>query len=507
MFEAALHGLMSVLSPTSLLAMLVGIIFGAIIGVLPGLGGIVALSLLVPFTFGMDPTAAIAMLLGAHIATIDGDAVTSILFNVPGAGKSIALCFDGYPMTKKGEAGKALGASGMSSLLGGVFGAIVLTASFPVLRAVMLSLGPPEYLMMALLGLSVLALFHEGSVLRGLASAGLGLMIAFVGMDPVTGIARFTFGSTFLLDGIDFSIAVIGLFAVAEMIKLYVKGGSLVQREASPEQVHVWRGVWEGVKEAVRHWRLVIRSSVLGLFVGVVPGVGASVGNITAYAQAAQWSRHPEKFGTGNIEGVIAPQAANGSNEAGALLPTLGFGVPGGEGMAILLTAFTILGIAPGREMLTERLDLSLAMVWILVLASIASTALVYVIGVALSRVTVLPGSIVVPTVLAICFIGAYAVNGRLGDVLVAAVFGCLGYLLQKFRYSRAALVVGMVLGAPVERYLHVSLTLHGPGFLLGRPIALVLFLLVLVSLVYPFVRRRGEVVVGGATGERAASG
>lgn len=485
MLDAIGAGLMALLTPQAVAFLTIGVIYGLVVGILPGLGGIVAMALLLPFTYGYDKAATLALLLGAHIGTIWGSSVTSILFRVPGAAKSLALIFDGYPMTQRGEASRALGASAMAALLGGVIGAVFLALSIPIVRPIMLALGPSEYLMMALWGLTIIATFSEGSLLKGLIAAGLGVIAGFVGMDIVTATPRFTFGSIFLMDGINFAVAMIGMFAVAEMMKLYVRGGAIVSRDVGEER----SSVWDGVRDALRHWGLVVRSSLLGLWIGVLPGIGASVGGIAAYAQAVQTSRHPERFGKGAVEGVIAPDATLGANEGGGLLPTLAFGIPGGEAMAILLIAFIGLGITPGPQMLSSDLDIVFSLVWIVVLASVVTT----VIGLAatpyLARLPALNPNIMIPVVLSVCFIGAYATRGMVGDVFVAGAFGLVGFLMDKYRYSRANFVIGMVLAVMIERNLHLSLTLYGDWFIFTRPIALVMLIFIIVTTALPFIR------------------
>jgi TctA family transporter len=465
--------------------MLIGVLYGLVIGILPGLGGVVAMALLLPFTYGFEPAATLALLLGAHIATIWGDSVTSILFSVPGSAKGLALCFDGYPMTKQGQAKRALAASATGAMLGGVIGAVFLALCIPLIRPVILALGPSEYLMMALWGLTVIATFSEGSLMKGLIASILGVLVAFVGTDVVTGTPRFTFGAEFLMDGIPFPVAMIGLFAVSEMMKLSIKGTPIVDRTVV-EEVST---VWDGVRDGLRHWWLVMRSSMLGLWIGVLPGVGASVAGLAAYAQAVQTSKTPERFGKGAVEGVIAPDATMGANEGGGLMPTLAFGIPGGESMAILLVAFVSLGIVPGPEMLTKKLDLVFSMVWIIVVANITVTLIGLGITPWLARLPALPANLMVPTVLSVCVVGAYAVHGRIEDVMIAAAFGVLGYVMDKYRYSRANFVIGMVLATMIERNLHISLTLYGKDFLLQRPIALALLLFVIVTAALPFVR------------------
>ena len=487
MLDAIVTGLAALSTPQAIMFMLIGVVYGLVIGILPGLGGVVAMALLLPFTYGYEVAATLALLLGAHIATVWGDSVTSILFNVPGAAKALPLCFDGYPMTQQGQATRALGASATAALMGGVIGAVFLALSIPIVRPLMLALGPSEYLMMALWGLTIIATFSEGSLIKGMIASAIGVVVAFIGMDPVTATPRYTFGILFLLDGVSFPVAMIGLFAIAEMMKLYVKGTAIVERDLAQEK----STVWQGMKDAYRHRWLVVRSSLLGLWIGVLPGVGATVGGLAAYAQAVQTSKTPERFGKGAVEGVIAPDATMGANEGGGLMPTLAFGIPGGESMAILLVAFMTLGIAPGPEMLTKHLDVVFSMVWIVVVANIVVTLIGLAISPYLARLPTLHANVMVPLVMSVCFVGAYATRGRLGDVVVAVVFGLLGFAMDKYRYSRANLVIGMVLATMIERNLHLSLTLYGDWFIFQRPLALAMLVFIIVTTALPFYRRR----------------
>ncbi len=485
MLDAIISGLAALLTPQAILFMIIGVIYGLIIGILPGLGGIVAMALLLPFTYGFEPAATLALLLGAHIATVWGDSVTSILFSVPGSAKGLALCFDGYPMTKQGQATRALSASATGALLGGVIGAVFLALCIPLIRPVILALGPSEYLMMALWGLTVIATFSEGSLLKGLVASALGVLVAFIGVDVVTATPRFTFGNEFLMDGISFPVAMIGMFAVAEMMKLAIKGTPIVDRALTQEV----STVWQGIKDAFGHWWLVMRSSLLGLWIGVLPGVGASVAGLAAYAQAVQTSKTPERFGKGAVEGVIAPDATMGANEGGGLMPTLAFGIPGGESMALLLVAFIGLGVVPGPEMLTKNLSLVFSMVWIIVIANVLVTLIGLGISPYLARLPTLHANLMVPMVLSVCFVGAFATRGRIEDVVVASAFGVLGYLMDKYRYSRANFVIGMVLATMIERNLHISLSLYGGYFIFTRPITLALFIFVIFTTTLPFIR------------------
>jgi TctA family transporter len=495
MIDAIVAGLMSLMTAQAGLFMFIGVIYGLVVGILPGLGGIVAMSLLLPFAYGYEIPAMLSLLLGAHIATIWGSSVTGILFKVPGAAKSLALIFDGYPLTLQGQASRALGASATAALLGGIVGAVFLAMSIPIVRPIMLALGPSEYLMMALWGLTIIATFSEGSLLKGLIAACVGVLIAFIGMDPVTATPRFTFDSIFLLDGISFPVAMIGLFAVSEMMKLFVKGGSILDRDVTKEN----SSVMTGVMDAFRHWGLVVRSSLLGVWIGVLPGIGASVGGIAAYAQAVQTSKTPERFGKGAIEGVIAPDATVGANEGGGLLPTLAFGIPGGESMAILLIAFVSMGVTPGPQMLTDNLDLVFSMMWIIVLANIMTTLIGLGVSPYLARLPSMNPNLMIPLVLSICFIGAFATRGQIEDVIVAVLFGALGYIMDKYNYSRANLVIGMVLAEMIERNLHISLTLYGNDFIFTRPITLAMFFFIIATTALPFIRKWKRAKASGA--------
>jgi TctA family transporter len=486
MLQAIYDGLMSVLTVQSILFMAIGALYGLIIGFLPGLGGIVAMALLLPFTYGYEPTAVLSLLLGAHIGTIWGGTVTAILFRVPGSGKNLASVFDGYPMAQNGEATRALSASAVASLMGGIIGAIFLAISIPFVRPVIFALGPSEYLMMALWGLTIIASFSDGSVIKGMIAAAFGILFAFVGMDPVTATPRYTFGFDGLLDGFSFPVAMIGMFAIPEMLKLFVEQKSITTSGVADKPGMVW----QGVKDVFIHWGLLIRSSALGVWIGVLPGIGANVGGIAAYAQAVQTSKTPEKFGKGTVEGVIAPDATLGANEGGGLLPTLAFGIPGGEAMAILLVAFISLGITPGPTMLTEHLDVVFGLVWIIILANLLITIVGLAISPYLSKLTRLDPNFIIPIVLIICFVAAYATENRMEDVVVAAGFGILGYFMEKYKYSRATFVIGMVLATMIERNLHLSLTLYGEWFLFTRPITTIMFLLIVFTTAWPFIKK-----------------
>lgn len=487
---ASIHGLLSVLTPQTLEALVLGIVWGYMVSFMPGVGGIVAMALLLPFIFGMNVPTAMALLLGAHTATIFGASITSILLNVPGASKTVVLCWDGYPLTLKGEGVRALSASATSALFGGIVGVIFLTVALPVLKYVMNAVGPPEVFMLAIWGLTLIAVFSEGSLFKGLIAAGIGLMISFIGEDPVSGVARYTFGSLYLQDGIQFPVAAMGLFAISQMIKLFVHGTPSTNGQPL-ERAQNRSTRWQGVRDVFVHWRTEVQLALFGVFVGIVPGLGAPVAAVGAYGQAVQTSKHPEEFGHGAIEGVIAPEATDAASEGAGMLPLLALGIPAHEQQALLISAFIILGIAPGPTMLTHHLSLVFSIVWVIFFGYVIVCSLGLLLAPQFAKIASLPSNILVPTVMTVAMIGAFAVRGLIDDVAVAAIFGVVGYFMERFKYSRADLVIGFVLGPIIESFYHVSTSLYGPLFVLTRPVALAIAVLILLTVVWAIWRNR----------------
>jgi len=485
MFEAMWEGLMLVLSWPAAGYMCVGVLFGLFMGFTPGVGGPVTLALALPFVFDLDGVSAVAFLLGAHSVVVTGGSVSAILFGVPGAGPNAATLLDGYPLAQQGHAGRAIGAALTSSALGGLLGAIVLACLIPVLRPIVLIFGPPEFLMLSVLGVLFLATLSGKDPAKGMLAGLLGLMLSLIGEELLMGTKRYSFGQMYLWEGIHLVPAVIGLFALAEMVDLVVRGGSIAKQDSTGPQT----GPWTGVMDVFRHWGLFLRSSVLGVVIGIIPGLGGDVACFLAYGQAAQTRRKGEvEYGQGNIGGVIAPEAANNAKEGGALVPTIAFGIPGSGSMAILLGALLIVGITPGAELLDDKLDITFAMVWTLVIANVFGAGLMLLMAKRLSRITLLDGALLAPMVIVVCFIGAYMTSGSIGDIVVAIVIGILGYTMKRLDYSRAALLLGLVLGRLVEQNLFLSLRIFGGGFVF-RPITFGLIVLCTAVLVWSFVK------------------
>ena len=488
MFESLINGLLITLNYKVFAMMLLTIPIGLILGILPGVGGKVGLAILIPFCFGMKPEMAFAFLLGMHAVVHTGSPIPAILFNTPD-GPAAATCVDGYPMAQKGEAGRAMGAALASSGVGGVVGAICMALAIPVVRPVVLAFGPPEFFMMTILGLTFISVMSGESLIRGLMAGGMGMVISFVGMDPQTGVLRYAFNQLYLFDGINIVTITIGIFAIAEVIDMGIRGGSIAHTR--PEDVK-GAGVWQGIKDTFIHWKLTVRCSVIGTLIGMVPGLGGEAASWICYGHAVQSAKDPQRYGKGAVEGVLAPEAANNSKEGGGLIPTVAFGVPSSGAMAILLGAFIMIGLVPGQEMLTKHLDLVFSMVWILAFANIIGVLMSLTFVGSLSKITFIKVSAIIPFILSFGFLGSFFASNHFGDIIATLILGGIGYGMKVFNYPRAPLVLGAILGKLSENYLHLSLNLFGIYFLL-RPITLLLLGIIAATIFYQMWRTRSQ--------------
>jgi TctA family transporter len=468
--------------------MLVGIFIGFWVGILPGLGGAATLALMLPFIYKMDPTSAFAFLLGSNAVTATTGDITSILFGVPGEGTTASTIVDGHPMAKKGEAGRALGAALMSSLVGAIFGAFVLALAIPIAAPLVLSIGSPEFFMLAILAITFVGSLSGGNIVKGLMAGGLGLMISTIGLDPIRGVPRFTFEgilgqgpSIFLWDGIALVAVTIGLFAIPEIIDLAIKGTSIAR-----EQVGKLGGVMEGVKDTFRHWWLVLKCSAVGAYVGILPGVGGGTAQWVAYAYAVQSSPNRERFGKGAVEGVLGPGAANNSTRGGDLITTVAFGIPSSVSTAILFGAFLIQGIVPGPDMLdpAKHLTLTFSFVWIIIVANIITVAACFLFLNPLAKITNVRGSLLIPFLLVLIYLGGFTVKNSFGDMIVVLIFGALGWLMVQFDWQRPPLLVGLVLGTITERNFWISTRAFGSEWL-THPGVLIIAVLIAGAIVY----------------------
>jgi TctA family transporter len=496
-FMAASAGkaFLMLMEPQRLMFLALGCIMGLVLGIVPGIGGLTGTAMLLPFTFNMDPYAAFALLLGLGATTATGDPIPAVLFGVPGGAASAATVLDGFPMAKKGEAGRALSAAYMSSLMGGIFGALLMAISIPILRPVMLFIGSPELLAFAVLGISMVAVLSGNAPLRGITAGCLGVMIAMIGTDPQTGTLRWTFDSLYLWDGLPLTPLLLGVFALPELCDLLI---ARVAIAANTGTANIYKGQWQGVKDCFTHWWLILRCSWIGGGIGSIPGISASVVDWLAYGHALKTEKGASAtFGKGDVRGVIASESSNNAKEGGALVPTVAFGVPGSATMAILLGAFLIHGLVPGPDMLTKNLSITYSMVWSVALANILGAGLCYAFSPQFARLATLRYTLILPAVLGIIYIGAFEASRQWGDLFTLLFFGLVGWIMKQLKWPRPPLILGVVLGDIIERYLFISIERYGLSWML-RPIVALLFALAILGLMRPFlqdIRSQGGVI------------
>jgi TctA family transporter len=484
--------------------MLIGIAIGFAVGILPGLGGPTTLALMLPFVFKMSPVEAFAFLLGMFAVTNTTGDITSILFGIPGEPTTAATIVDGHAMAKNGEAGRALGAAMMSSLIGAVFGAFVLGVAIPVVRPLVLTFGSPEFFMLSVLGITFVAALSGEAPLRGLVAGGLGLWLATIGLDPVSGIQRYTFGQLFLWDGIGLVPVTIGFYAIPELIDLAVQRESIARLA-----VGQLGGVWQGVRDTFVHIWLVLRCSAVGTFIAIIPGMGAATTQWLAYAHAVQSSPGRERFGRGAVEGVLGPGAANNSTLGGSLVTTVAFGVPASVGTAILMGAFLIQGLVPGPAMLTPaprgHLAVTFAMVWTIVVSNVIAVAVCLAFMSQLARITRIRSTLLIPPILTLIYVGAFAEKNVFEDLAVVLAFGALGWVMARLGWPRPPLLLGLVLGPLAENKLFLSTDNYGAAWLL-RPGVLALMAVIAAGLAAPLWTRRRRTAGAEAGGSAPAS-
>jgi TctA family transporter len=484
MFTDIINGAFSVFDPIVLIIMMAGVVMGLILGILPGLSGITGLAILIPLVFGMEKTQAFALLMGMYAASSQGGALTAILLNIPGTGPNAATLLDGFPMTQQGHAGRALGISLTASALGGLFGGVVLALSIPILRPIVMAFGSPESLIIVLLGIAYIGVLASSSPLKGLISGGIGVAIGFIGYQEVSGHMRFTFDSIYLFDGVRLVPMTLGLFGIPAAIDLLTSGTSIAKVKAARTTAS---DTIDGFKDIFRHFRLFLLTSGIGTVIGIIPGAGGDIAAWVAYGTAKQTSKHPEKFGTGCVEGILAPESCTNAKEGGSMIPTLAFGIPGSAGMAVLLGAFLIVGLTPGPLLLRDHVDFVFSLVLILILGNIVGSVILALASALLVKVVYVPGKIMGPIILILVSMGAYSREGNLIDVLSAFIIGVLGYAMRRSGYSTPALFLGYILGEMGETYFYLSLEAYGWKFVL-RPIVMILIAIGFFSLNYKWI-------------------
>lgn len=447
-----IDGFAVALRPENLLFVLIGVVVGTLVGILPGLGPSAAIALLLPLTFRMDGTSALIMLLGIYYGAKYGGAITSILINSPGEASSVMTAVEGHVMAQNGRAGPALGLAAVSSFIGGTLSVIALMLFAPLLADFAINFGPPEYFALVVMGLSMVAVLGGRSVLRSLLAALLGLLLATVGLSPMSGAERFTFGFSSLIDGIDFVIVAMGLFAVAEILVTLESDQTTARITVSSRQL------WPDIRDVIASKWSFVRATVIGFFVGVLPGAGASIASFLAYGVERRVSFNRAQFGRGAPQGLAAAETADNAAAGGTLVPLLTLGIPGSGVTAILLGAMVIYGLRPGPLLFVENPTF----VWGLIASMYIGNVMLVVLNLPVvpvfASVLRLPYSLLYPLILVVLIIGAFALRGSIFDVYLLVAFGALGYLMRKLDYPPAPLVLGLVLGPLFERALSQSL-------------------------------------------------
>jgi putative tricarboxylic transport membrane protein len=454
--------------------LLLGVLIGLVVGILPALGTTAGMALLVPFVFGMDKSAALAMMTGLLAVVATGDTVTSILLGIPGASSSQATVVDGFPMAKRGEAARALSAAYISSMAGGVFGAAVLSGAILAARPIILAFGTAEMLMLAILGVTMVSLLSGASLLKGFIALGLGMLVGALGPAPATGEYRLTFDIGYLMDGLPLGVVALATFAIPEIVDLLRRG------EAISDRPPLGRGWLAGVVDAWRNRWLVLRCSVVGCIVGALP-IGGS--DWIAYGHAVQTSKSRESFGRGDVRGVIAPEAANNANAGGALVPTLIFGIPGSGSTAVFLGGLILIGVQPGPAMIGRELELTYTIIWSLALANVIGAGLCFLASSHMARLTTIPFVYLAPYILAVVFFGAFQSTRQWGDLVALIAVGIFATFLRRFGYSRPAFLIGFVLQDNIETLLYQTVQFYTLDALAARPLLWALIALNIGSL------------------------
>lgn len=477
--DAILQGFSVLVDPLGIAVIVFGVLMGVFVGALPGLSSSMAVALLLPFTIYLEPVPAIAMLSALYCAGTFGGSITAIIINAPGAPPAAATALDGFPMAQKGEAGRALGIAAVSSVIGGIFSLIILIIAAPLLANIAYAFGPPEYFALTVFGLSMLASISGKSPIKNLIGGTLGVLIAAVGVDLTTGVERFTFGQPELYEGIHFIPVLIGLFAVAELLKQATIPPSVLNR------IGIDSLKLPSIADMKRCASTIARSCGIGTFIGILPAEGSTVAALIGYNEAKRWSKHKKDFGTGVPEGVAGPEAANNAATGGAMVPTLALGIPGSATTAIILGGLAIHGLRPGPYLFEQQPDL----LYGIFAAMLAANVLFLGVGLFgarfFARIAMVPKNFLWPTVFGLCVVGAYGINQSLFDVYIMLIAGFVGYWLNRFGFSAAPIIMGIVLGKLVENSLAQSMIIfdHDPTGFLGRPIALAFFALALAGM------------------------
>ena len=485
-WQSLLLGFQVALRPENLGLAFAGALIGTIVGVLPGIGPVGGIAILLPLTFRLPPASAMIMLTALYYGTMYGGSTTSILMNVPGEASSVVTTFDGYMMAQQGRAGPALAISAVGSFIAGTLSIIALTFFSPLLAGWGIRFGPPEYFALMLFGLSAVSSLAGDSLVKALMSMGIGLMLATVGTDLVTGVPRYTFGIPYLLDGIDFVVVVIGLFAISEVLISVEEARGAVRLPMKLERI------WLSLRDFLQSFWAIIRGTVIGFYIGILPAAGATIASFLSYSFEKQIARDPSTFGKGDIRGVASPESANNAAAVGNMIPMLTLGIPGSSTTALMLGALLVLNVVPGPTLFTKHPDI----VWGLVASMYVSNFMLLVLNLPLVglfvRILYIPERILLPLILAICVIGTYAVNFSAFDLLVMSILGLVAYAMRKMDYPLGPAVLGLVLGDLMEQNLRRSLIMSkgSAAIFFTRPVSAVFIALAVLSLLAPYLLR-----------------
>lgn len=485
--------LANVFDPLNFSLMTAGVALGIVVGALPGLTATMALAILVPFTFIMHPIPALMMLGGVYVGAIYGGSISAILINTPGTPSAIATTFDGFPLTKKGKAEHALVTAAFTSGVGGVIGAIILLAMAPPLATFSLAFGPPEMFWISIFGLTIIATLASKSLVKGLIGGALGLLISTIGLAPIGGDMRFTFGFWQLQAGVGLIVVLIGFFCIPEIFAMIEKKGEERYFTLYKPQKGVARST---IIELIKKPVLLLRSSIIGVIVGIIPGAGGNIGGMMSYDQAVRWSKHPEKFGTGIIDGVAASESANNAAVGGALVPLLTFGIPGSPPAAVLLGALMLQGLRPGYELFTTSGNITYTFLISLVIANVIMFVFGFYGAKYVARVINLPVNLIAPIVGFLCVLGSFAIRNNMLDVGLMILSGFIGYGTRKLGFNPGPIILGLILGPIAEVGLSQSMLMgHAAGSILAvfftRPISIVLIILSVLSILWPVLTRK----------------
>jgi len=475
-FFLLMQGFETALSWSNLLYCFIGVMLGMVIGVLPGLGPVSGTALLIPITFGMEPVSAIIMLSGIFYGAMYGGTITSVLVNVPGEAASVITCIDGYEMTKKGRAGAALGVSAIGSFIGGIVAVLALTFVGPALSNFALKFGPPEFFAIMLLGMLMIVALMGKSLVRGLIAAVIGLLLAMVGQDMVTGEFRYTFGSIELMDGIDFAVMAMGLFGISEIL-LNAENPAKVTKPPKVKGLLPNRGEWGPTLKSVG------RGTGIGMLLGVIPGANSIIASTFSYILEKKVAKDPSRFGKGAIEGVAGPETANNAHSGAALIPLFSLGLPSSPTMAVILGAFVMHGLTPGPALFTKNPDF----VWGLIASMFIGNLLLLIMNMPLvgmwAKIALIPYKLLFPIILMVILVGTYSLNSSLWDVVLMLFFGIIGYIMKKLDIPMAAMIVTFILGSQLETSMLQSLSISTDGFLIffTQPISAIIMSVALI--------------------------